>query len=529
MVDADVADATPDAELDDAALDAAPADGGWVGDADVDDAALDATCDGSSAIDGSVDDGGVDGDAADGGAPARAELLYNADGRNDRYAGIGRAIVPQSCTATLLDVGGTDASPAYALTAGHCTGWWDSDRAWVDRALDDPGTVIFRFFTDTVDAQHSVAVAVAAYASMRLTDLALLRLDTTVGALRAAGIEGLPLARALPAESTPVVNIGAPLPDDPSDGEHLRRGACTLGPTVNLVEFEWLWPGTVVHDCPDIRVGSSGSPLLDASGAIVAVVHTNAFEPEHAACYLNSPCELAPQGPVWRGGRGYAIAVSELGACFVDGTLALDEAGCPLEAGPLLATRREVDRYVRPSLYPNLTVTALTDHGMTHYRAKAGPAQSTDCTSDDGYGEVRAIAAEPSFAPPLPTQDGLTVACLRGGSSENAIAPASQAIAWLVATDSTPPALPLPVEMATVEDGVEFSVFVENPTYASYRQKSGPAQVTDCADPSGYAYVNVRFGRFTVAVPAGEQTRVCLTALDFADNESAPMQWLLGG
>ncbi|WP_236603836.1 trypsin-like serine peptidase [Sandaracinus amylolyticus] len=434
--------------------------------------------------------------------------------------------MPSSCTATLLDVGGDDDAPAYALTAGHCTLWWENHRSFEDRALDEPGEVVFRFFTDTVDAQESVAVEIASFSSMRGTDLAVLALDTTVGALREAGIEGLSLASALPATGSAITNVGAPLATTDDPEEHLRLGRCALGERTSIVEFEWLWPDTVAHDCPEIRTGSSGSPLLDASGAIFAVVNTTGEERPHALCHLGRPCELETSGPATYDGVSYAIPVAGLGACFADGALDLGAAGCPLASGPVIESARETDRYQQPGDARTIRVTLTASEGFTHYRAKTGPAQSTDCRDDAGYGAAVAIDAQPTFETPLPGADGLTVVCVRGGPSADAIQPATHAIAWVTATDSTPPALPLPVRHDPPEsDSVRFWVDVENPTYAGYDRKSGPAATTDCDDPEGYTFVNVRFGQFTVASEGGP-TRVCVVASDWAENVSEPMEWV---
>ncbi|MCU0673715.1 MAG: serine protease [Myxococcota bacterium] len=473
-------------------------------------------------------DTGVDVDASepDGGAP-RTELLLNADGSNERYAGIGRSNAGASCTAVLIDVGGGDDAPAYALASGHCTGWWDHAVAFEDRAVDAPGEVIFRFFTDTVEAHRRVPVAAAAYSSMMGTDLALFRLDATVGALRDEGIEGLAIADALPGPGASIVNVGAPLSTSADPDEHLRLGRCSLGERARLVEFEWLWHDNVVHDCPDIRVGSSGSPLLDASDAIVAIVHTTTSEPPHAQCHLGRPCELRPEGIASPDVTSYAIPVAGLGACFAEGVLDLARAGCPLVRSTGLGTDREGFRYVVPAPGATVRIALSSEVGITHAQAKWGPAVTTDCRSADGWNTPFAIDEVPVLEAPLPESDELFVVCLRAGTSSE-IQPPQRAIAWLVAADGTPPALPLPVRHTVDGTSATFTVIVENPTYASYLEKSGPEASTDCDDPTGYQFVNVRFGRFTVTL-SDEPTKICVVAEDFAGNRSEPMEWLLTG
>jgi len=480
-----------------------------------------------SGADGGADAGLEDDAGQPDGGVRGTELLHNADGSNDRYAGIGRSNAGASCTAVLLDVGGADDAPAYALMAGHCTGWWDHTVAFEDRAPDAPGEVIFRFFTDTVEAHRRVPVAAAAYSSMMGTDVALLRLDTTVGTLRDEGIEGLPIADAMPTAGASIVNVGAPLSTSADPDEHLRLGRCTLGNRTRLVEFEWLWNDNVVHDCPDIRVGSSGSPLSDSSGAIVAIVHTTTSEPPHARCHLGRPCELRAEGIASPDVTSYAIPVAGLGACFAEGVLDLARAGCPLQRSTGLVTEREGFRYVAPTPDATVRIALSSEVGITHAQAKWGPAVTTDCRSAEGWNAPFAIDEVPVLEAPLPESDELFVVCLRAGTSSE-LQPLERALAWLVSVDGTPPALPLPVSHVVDGAGATFTVIVENPTYAGYQQKSGPEASTNCVDPEGYQFVNVRFGRFTVPL-SDEPTRICVVAEDFATNRSTPMEWVLTG
>ncbi len=485
---------------------------------------------GADAAPGPQTDAGTDGGDAgktDGGTPATG-VLQNANGANARYAGIGRSQAGATCTASLLDVGGEDEAPAYVLTAGHCTGWWDHTDLFEERPPNSPGEVIFHFFTDTAEARRAVPVAVASYSSMVGTDVAILRLDATVGALRDIGVEGLPLAPSMPAEGSAIANVGAPTTTFEDPEEHLRRGSCSLGPRTRLVEFEWLWPDTVAHDCPDIRVGSSGSPLLDESEAIFAIVHTTTSGPPHARCHLGRPCELHEDGIRSPDATSYAIPVAGLGACFVSGVLDLESASCSLQRPSGLIAAREGARYVAAEPEATARVALSSEAGITHAQAKWGLATSTDCSSQDGWSTAFAIAETPVLEVPLPLTDQLVVACLRGGPSSEDIEAPESAIAWLVQVDGTPPELPLPVSYVTAGDTATFTVVVENPTYARYLHKFGLEASIDCGDLDGYTNVNVRFGRFMVPLTS-EPMRVCVLALDFAANRSEPMEWVLTG
>ncbi|NHB85511.1 hypothetical protein G7085_15280 [Tessaracoccus sp. HDW20] len=78
----------------------------------------------------------------------------------------------------------------------------------------------------------------------------------------------------------------------------LRKGECTLGGAVDLIEHHWLWLGVPRTDCPGVLGGSSGSPLI-ADGTVVSIINTtNGGVPADRAgtCYLGKPCEITDAG-----------------------------------------------------------------------------------------------------------------------------------------------------------------------------------------------------------------------------------------
>ena len=172
-----------------------------------------------------------------GGLPAGVELPTAA--ARPELAAVG--MLGERCGATAIDVGGGADAPAYALTAGHCTGMSAANQPHViDLAPAALGTIHFGLFTDTRAQPRDVGIAERLYESMLGTDLALVRLDATVGALRARGITPIALAAAPPPAGAPISIASFPsiTADDPDRVLHLSR--CDQGGTVRLIDLtEW--------------------------------------------------------------------------------------------------------------------------------------------------------------------------------------------------------------------------------------------------------------------------------------------------
>lgn len=252
------------------------------------------------------------------------------------FTGIARLDMGSSCTGTVIETG-VDDGPAYLITNGHCTG--DVGRApqsvtvgeeWFGQA----------FLLDTHDNPSPLAVNAEAleYSTMRGRDVAIVRLKESLGELRALGIVPVPIIDEEPTPGTAVRNIAAPVQDLDWDDWVLRTGDCTLTHQTDLLEFLWLWTDSWANDCPGVRMGSSGSPLLtldDDGGpaAIAAVINTTTWgsSPDNGGlCFLNRPCEFGDDGLEMVEQTSYASSVAGVGRCFVDGVFALG-GECPLE------------------------------------------------------------------------------------------------------------------------------------------------------------------------------------------------------
>jgi len=196
--------------------------------------------------------------------------------------------------------------PALLLTNGHCV-----DPRPAPGAETGPSPARRTVLVNGVDGNARVRTATTGLllATMTGTDVAVLRLQTTYAQLARAGIQALPLADHGPAPGDRVTVLS---------GTWQERFACRVEAVVPTLREG----GYVQHDAlryADSRAcrpgsGTSGSPVVDATGAVVAIHNTHA-QPEGEPCAPNRPCEVGGDGtPVVLGGRGYAQQTAGLAA-----------------------------------------------------------------------------------------------------------------------------------------------------------------------------------------------------------------------
>lgn len=267
-----------------------------------------------------------------GAAPEGPSVLLSSAGGTSAYRGVGRLDVGSMvCTAVFTVPPGAvpDDAPAYVLTAGHCVEIWGPDEIVRDR-LAPAYEITFNYFSDAAERSTFRARAVA-YGTMKGRDIAVVALDTTVGALRRAGIAPWQLAAEAGAPDEPLVVVHAPL------GSFLRLSACAARGVAGAVrEHHWRWSGLQRNACADVGPGSSGSPAIArSSGRLLAIVGTTTRGSEGLEdCALNRPCEPQGEGVTVLPDMNYAVPVSGLVRCF-DAAARFDPElqGCPLDLG----------------------------------------------------------------------------------------------------------------------------------------------------------------------------------------------------
>ena len=176
----------------------------------------------------------------------------------------------------------------------------------------------FNYFKNRVAADLIiVATKEVVFATMDQTDVSLIELDTTYGALTKQGVSSFKLTATDPAAETAVMNIGVPMTGVAELG--LRRSYCRLTtPTVQVLEGDYRFLTSYPHRC-SIVGGNSGSPVLDRSiKTILALINTgsddrSASKPD---CSLNKPCEWDNGVKIVKSDRNYAQSISFISGCF---------------------------------------------------------------------------------------------------------------------------------------------------------------------------------------------------------------------
>jgi uncharacterized protein (TIGR03437 family) len=457
-----------------------------------------------------------------------SELLDNRDGRNDRYAAIGRYRAGSSCTAFWIDTGKAASSPAYAVTAGHCI---DLSPTKVYFNRPDNGTVTFRFFRDTPDRQLAVRTRQAVYATMKGHDLAVLELDSTRGALLDAGLKPVELAAAAPARGEAIEVVGAPVTGVPDDESFLRRAACTQRAAADLVEFIWHFWGAWQNTCSDITGGSSGSPVLArATGKVFGVLNTSTagarYETGGFPCSNGQPCEVSREGVHYLRDTNYTIPTVGLEHCFDEsGTFGVTLAGCPLDPG------RQLD-FATPASTMNASkpwAVTLTGTGLAWYRYKTFAEGKDDCRDPAGYGAPIRLSDRPRIDDVIPRTPGRYWLCVLAGNSEQPDAswqdPRFASVAH-VRVDLEPPTIPIPYTFRDEGEALIFDPLFVVPELSNFRYKIGTSSNGSCASSEGYQV----YRRFQVRIPrTADLERFCLIGEDDAGNATPPLEIPLRG
>jgi hypothetical protein len=315
-----------------------------------------------------------------------------------------------------------------------------------------------------------------------------------------------------PADGDAIRVVGVPVADGPDD-EVLRGDTCTAGPTVRLVESEWVWDEAIATDCWGILDGSAGSPVFDADDPrrVVGIVTTTTIGAgPGATCARGQPCELPTTGATRGDDRSYALPVAGWDACF---TPAWDPSadGCPVEAAPVAVEAPR--RAVRPG---GTWAATVTGGGGGAVVAKSGPAAATDCRDPAGYAPP---PVEGLGAVPLPAEEGVAVLCAAELDARGTPRTADAGYAVMV-VDATPPDVPIRLSRSDTAGGVRVGPIPAPPELTSFEVKVGAA---GCADPAGYTSAPA-----PVVVPADDlPATLCVVGVDEAGNKGVPQSFEL--
>jgi Trypsin-like peptidase domain len=450
------------------------------------------------------------GSPSDAGTAATAgEPLTWIAAQGTSLPGVGRVEgLAMPCTAWLLDTGTT---VAYAVTAGRCAGIDDSGTVLSDVAVDG-AQVTFRMFDDAPGGARSDPVTAPVdqitWASMRGTDLAVLRLATPASDLAAAGIPAIPVGGPL-AEGGELLVAGVPVAGG-ADGSALRGTRCQAGARVSVAEGPWLLRSPQAADCTGIVSGSAGSPALDAAGAAVGMVATTTIAaPSGAPCQQRTPCELDSGMVSVRPDTSYLVDLSGLDHCFGDAAFRLG-SGCPLE-DPATAVSAQLGSSRVPAGDPiSVTVDPAEQSVGAWTQVRAGMLVATDCWDQAGW--TTAPIDNGQLQVSAPAQQGLALVCV--GS------PAQPTPLMLTVTAAGPAADLVRLTERSATGGVTITPVLSPPEVAAMSWTIEPGTGASCAVVEGYVAAPST-GTF---IPAHDlPATVCAIAADGAGNTSRPV------
>ena len=434
------------------------------------------------------------------------------------------------CTATLIDTG-VEEGPAYLLTTARCVG--GAGRSAQETVLGQEWTGTAEFFraAGNLGATVTVDVAELAYATMRDTDAAIVRLDATLGALERLGARAVRIAGSEPRSADAVVNVAVPTEGLEPDAIVMRRGECTLGGPYTLVESSWLWFHVWANDCPGDLEGSNGSPLLllhdGAPGEVVAMIGTTsagAGSADGGACTAGRPCRLTGTGVEAVDAR-YAQSVAGVGRCFDVASGRFSVGGeCPLPLSDVWAERgggtfRGAGLPDAAGQLPEASFVAVAVGILQTVLVPIG--DGTACADKETYRNAMTVVVPRAGAPweavgvvvmpELPETEGLFLLCAARGPGYELSA------AVLFEVDRTPPLFAADATVEPLDDGVVVRPELRPPELSSVRFRWGAPESTDCDDPDTFADSFVA----PLVLDATELPAVyCIYGLDAAGNRT---------
>ena len=262
------------------------------------------------------------------------------------------------CSGTLIDMGGSDETPVYVLTAAHCVSKMENGRTRVDEKVKE--VFVVRKFFDQKGDIGGIPISRLAYASLEGADVALYETPMTRGDAKSLGITLLKVSPQPPQIGDAVEMVGIPLEDMNEDQMYLHRGNCnvvsrnySMIPSISTQKFGWLdgldrLNGLTGYEAPpstpsvslvsgtncSVVPGVSGGPLLNSKDESIVGVWSTTFKTRESLKVFSMPKATAEDQNflITRFGlTSDASDVSKVPGCFdTDGNFDLNLETCHL-------------------------------------------------------------------------------------------------------------------------------------------------------------------------------------------------------
>ena len=450
-------------------------------------------------------------------AIAAAPLINQSDG--EQYRAIGRITGLLDCTGFVIDTEQNNNAPAYAVTNGHCLQNYAQSSITSDIVIGED--VRENGFSLTLDFFHDSAetldldITEIAYATMKGTDLAIVRLDRDLIELKQMGIQPLKIGNLLSTQESLIEVPGAPIFNGTGE-DFLRLDQCKILGRSDLLEWFWYWRDAIITDCEAIAEGNSGSPLIAGNGKVLGVINTSTAKASLSkTCYLGQACEVDEQGAEFVQGRSYAVPVDMLTSCFIRGKFDIEAEGCPLDPGSKISVETAVRS---PSSQASMEFLGetwdITMSGLTQgFFYKTGLIGDIDCFNGESYSEKISARSKLLRDLDMPKQEGIYIMCIRFEQLEMKRAGQFPLVLPLVIDATGPTQRPSATVLRRGADNLWFDPLFDVPELSGYQFKviSGGEQCDRSA-------LNL-YNRIPISVSIAElPIKVCLLSEDNVGN-----------
>ncbi|MEV4310879.1 serine protease [Actinocrispum sp. NPDC049592] len=214
-----------------------------------------------------------------------------------------------------------DTDPALVMSNGHCVKLMGANEVIRNQASSRTFTLLSGPNGASLGTLRASKIA---YATMKDTDVSFYQLTQTYAQIQSRfGARALQLSTTHPTQGTAIQVVS---------GYWKTIYSCNIdGFVYQLKESSWTWKDSVRYTsaCQTIG-GTSGSPVLDGTGKVVAINNTG--NEDGGRCTLNNPCEVSQTGQVTvRQGINYAQEIYNISACIGTGNqFTLTLPGCTL-------------------------------------------------------------------------------------------------------------------------------------------------------------------------------------------------------
>lgn len=236
------------------------------------------------------------------------------------YSGL---VLLENCSGFLVNINSNANSPAYIATSGHCTSLegLPPNKILVNNKKD----FRFRFLIGKNQRWIDFKGDHIEYATMKGTDIAIIRLNKPYGELMKKGINGFLVSSTGAHMNDRVIRADV-------HGMILHKYECIVEHEVHILkEDKWAWTGSYRNDCKSWD-GDSGSPLISFKTGQVVGIH-NTIQGNGKECLLNNPCEVDEKGIISiHKEKKYSQRIIEIKTCFnKNGEFKLNLETCLLE------------------------------------------------------------------------------------------------------------------------------------------------------------------------------------------------------